>query len=90
MTIKIIEPPGRQGDSYIVAVDGHLRFVDPKRGKTCMGFANGCVCNDCLERAKRTSMPDRVQSCECDHPVSDGGDCVMCGKPIQLELQEAA
>lgn len=90
MTVKIIEPPSRRGDSYIVGVNGKLRFIDPKRGHVCHGYQNCCVCTDCLERAKRTSMPDHVQSCECDHPVSDGGDCVMCGKPIQLELQEAA
>lgn len=92
MTIKVLEPPLRVGDSFIVAVDGHLRFVDPSRGKPrCMGYQNCCQCGSCLERELREIVVVAPNSCRCDHPIraSDSSDCFKCGRMIR-ELQEAA
>jgi hypothetical protein len=92
MNVKILEPAvGRRG-STIVAVDGHLRVVDDPT-PICFGYANGCRCEPCKERAQLHDKRDRTlfvlaQSCECHSPQSLGdagsGCCSKCGKPVAL------
>lgn len=91
MTVKLIEPPLRRGDSYIIAVDGKLRFVDQLRVHICHGYQNACVCTECLERAKHLVDPRVAAVCECEHPIrdSDTDDCWKCGHALP-RLQEAA
>lgn len=56
MTVKVLVAPHRGRGSFIAAVDGELRVIDPPR---CMGYANCCVCSDCLERAETVTMIQR-------------------------------
>ncbi len=101
MRVKVLLPPEGKHGSYIVAVNGELRVID--RPSACKGFQNGCVGNDCRERAslaQALAMRARGSSgccrvpkpvvCECDHPLPSDGDCIKCGRSRQNELPEAA
>jgi hypothetical protein len=48
-------PPAFSLDARILAV--RLGLGDLVRPEPCMGWANGCVCTDCLERDK-TPTPE--------------------------------
>lgn len=49
MSTKILLAPTHRGSSFIAAVDGQMRVIDPP--KPCMGYANACICESCKERA---------------------------------------
>lgn len=89
MRVKVLLPPEGKHGGYIVAVDGELRVID--RPPACKSFQNGCVCNDCRERAELAPKPEPVV-CECDHPLLSDGDCIKCGRPRHVEspAREAA
>lgn len=56
VTVKVLVAPKRKSESFIAAVDGELRVIVPSR---CHGYANCCVCSDCLERAETVTMIQR-------------------------------
>ncbi len=87
MTVKVLLPPEGKHGSYIAAINDELRVID--RPRACKGFQNGCVCNDCRERADQAPKPKPVV-CECAHPLLSGGDCIKCGRSRSSELPEAA
>ncbi len=91
MTIKVLEPPLRKGDSFIIAVNGNLRVIDPK--SRCHGYANCCVCKGCAERELRLIEDTQPATCECERPTifSSSPRCHGCGKPTaKPQLVEAA
>jgi hypothetical protein len=63
------QPPERAPDNpalalAVAALSGqrHLRLVTPPPPLRCMGYANCCVCPDCLKRARGdVPKPKRVR-----------------------------
>jgi hypothetical protein len=90
MTVKILLPAYGKRGSSIISADGQMRVVDNPK-PACHGYTSGCVCENCLTRAKAADakrdpvVPPR-RSCECDRPFGlVEGDCAKCGRAIPGE-----
>lgn len=88
MTIKILEPPLRKGDSAIVSIDGNLRVIDPR--PQCKGYANCCCCKECGERELQQIEDTQPAMCECECPTIFAGSarCFDCGKPARIQQRQ--
>lgn len=86
MTVKVLQPPLRRGDSFIIGVNGRLRVVDPQH-KPCHGYQTGCVCRSCMERELDAIEAGVPRSCECEHPMRLAGseNCHRCGHRVERE-----
>jgi hypothetical protein len=84
VTIRVLMPPAVKGGSFIAAVDGALRMIDPPR--KCWGYHTACTCEACVDREtgqrrKRKDAQRAVLVCVCEKPLRDGDNCIRCGKP---------
>ena len=73
---RLLRPPAGRTDSAIIGKNGSLKLAGSQL--ICHGYANGCVCESCLERAAA-----REVVCVCDRPL-EGAErrCEKCGRPM--------